>query len=777
MLKIDQVLIDNFCQHEHLELNFPAGLTGIFGRNGAGKSNIANAVYSVFTGNFNRHPEGAAGCIRQGTDHACIEVHGELAEQKFRLRRDLFAARVKHTLWINGEKYSDKAKDIESWLLETSGLTPQMMSEFVFVGQQDLYAFLEANDTERSRKFAALCNTRIYERLRDEYGDMLKTDKARSAAASEVSIDLLKQNIAGIQNSLKELRKAAGEIQADIDANPATKTALNEQIAEQRSFCQMLLSYSDKLKVCGGIQNDIAEQQERIDAALHHIETAKTEKTDIQERLRNLLKGEEYDAFLAALKKQREAIIEYTNLTKQINQAKHEEESLPELEKPSETDQEQLNLKLQDAQRELAELNAQLQSQKTLIDAINQLDCNSGGEVEVCPLCNSKPEHWGVNLKDLNEAYRTNRQKWNSLQHVSNTCQYELNLLEKAFKNYDKVNAQRQVLLQQIGEMEKALALLPKTEKSLKDIDTETDRVTTLASNYRLAKTKVQNAEQTLSREQELSAQKQNNLEQEQNCLREQLEHLIEINASTNPTSKTQYDWTDPEVREARRVNADRIIKEAKEQIEKIDGLLQEQAENNGSIREAEKQLADAERKLEKQEALIADSGKIKQWFDCCDKAILWFKKDGLPRLIHRSILRQLSVLINAELELYDKPFSIEVNDDLTFTASFADGRHINSRALSGGQKVMFALSFLSAVNHTFLQNIGIMVWDEPTEGLDPINTEFLYAVMERKKKLLHQRGQQLVIITFDEGMIPVFDAVYRVEPPQSQFNQSTADA
>jgi DNA repair exonuclease SbcCD ATPase subunit len=59
------------------------------------------------------------------------------------------------------------------------------------------------------------------------------------------------------------------------------------------------------------------------------------------------------------------------------------------------------------------------------------------------------------------------------------------------------------------------------------------------------------------------------------------------------------------------------------------------------------------------------------------------------------------------------------------------------------------------------------MIWDEPTEGLDPINTESLYGVLERKKKLLHQRGQQLVIITFDEGMIPVFDAVYQVDDSQ----------
>jgi DNA repair exonuclease SbcCD ATPase subunit len=147
-----------------------------------------------------------------------------------------------------------------------------------------------------------------------------------------------------------------------------------------------------------------------------------------------------------------------------------------------------------------------------------------------------------------------------------------------------------------------------------------------------------------------------------------------------------------------------------------------------------------------------------------------WFKKDGLPRLIHRSILSRLVSVINRELQGFDEPFHVEVNDNLTFTARFADDRMVNSKALSGGEKVMLALSFWSAINRTFAQNLGIMVLDEPTSGLDDENQQRLYTVLEQWKNLLHRRDQQVIIITHDAGMESTFDNVYRFGPASLLF-------
>jgi DNA repair exonuclease SbcCD ATPase subunit len=594
---------------------------------------------------------------------------------------------------------------------------------------------------------------------------MLKIDRAKSEAASDVSIDLLKQNIAGIQSNLKDLRKIANEIQADLTERPANKEELQTLIKRQQETVKLINDYETKLKACDTVLKDIQKQKEQTDRAVSEEAAAKKSWKEYQDSLRDLLQGMDYNTFLAELKERLAAEQKRENLTQQIIKIEQEERELPDLNLPPQSVWEDTNSQLTQIQSEITETESQMESRQAIIDVMNKLaDRNSDviNAESACPLCGAGPEHWEVNLADLKTQHEKDKSNIAVLRAELNDTKKQIKQLSDAAVAYRETETKRQTLLKQIKNLEISLAELPKRTKPLQTLPAlkeSIDKTTNLVTDYKLAKTKAQSAEQAASREKDLLLQKQTDYDTAQNDLQELAKTLIG-------------DYQSPESRDVQREKADRVIADAEAGIRQIDDLLHEQAENNGSIREAERQLTEAERKLKEQESLIADSGKIKQWFEYGDKAITWFKKDGLPRLIHRSVLQQLSTIINTELELYDKPFSIEVNDDLTFTASFADGRRVNSRTLSGGQKAMFALSFLSAINRTFLQDIGIMIWDEPTDGLDAINTDFLYDVLERKKKLLHQRGQQLVIITFDEGMIPVFDAVYRIESPQKQTSQ-----
>jgi DNA repair exonuclease SbcCD ATPase subunit len=237
-----------------------------------------------------------------------------------------------------------------------------------------------------------------------------------------------------------------------------------------------------------------------------------------------------------------------------------------------------------------------------------------------------------------------------------------------------------------------------------------------------------------------------------------------------NKESNDYIDLDKPEVRQALITDNEEHIADVNCILDELHRLEEEMTSTSGRKQEAVRSLKEWKRKVKEQEDLIAGLGSTKIWFERCEKAISWFKKDGLPRLIHRSILKQLTTIINTELESFGKPFSVEVNDDLTFTATFPNGVIMNSRALSDGQKVMLAMAFWIAVNRTFAQNIGIMILDEPTSGLDSVNSACLYGILERLKKSLHQRGQQVVIITFDEEMTSVLDEVYHVVKPEDNL-------
>jgi DNA repair exonuclease SbcCD ATPase subunit len=183
-----------------------------------------------------------------------------------------------------------------------------------------------------------------------------------------------------------------------------------------------------------------------------------------------------------------------------------------------------------------------------------------------------------------------------------------------------------------------------------------------------------------------------------------------------------------------------------------------------GSVHAAEKQLEDFRGKLSEQQKLQESQGGMEVWFEKCGKALTWFKKDGLPRQIHRSVLDQLVSTINRELGCFESPFTVTTNEDLTFTATFPNGTRSMAKDLSGGQKVMLAMAFWSAINRTFAQNLGMMILDEPTDGLDRDNKEYLCRIMEEWSKLLRHRGQQVIIITHDIEMENSFDSVIKLQ-------------
>jgi DNA repair exonuclease SbcCD ATPase subunit len=119
--------------------------------------------------------------------------------------------------------------------------------------------------------------------------------------------------------------------------------------------------------------------------------------------------------------------------------------------------------------------------------------------------------------------------------------------------------------------------------------------------------------------------------------------------------------------------------------------------------------------------------------------------------------MAQVVVELNNTLSQIGVPFTIELENDLSFTVNFGFQKVPASR-LSGGQKVILTIAYRLAVNFTFATNLGLLCLDEPTVGLDEANLGSLERAFERLKDFSLSNGVQIIVVTHEKGLSHLFD-------------------
>jgi DNA repair exonuclease SbcCD ATPase subunit len=757
MLMIRKVELQNFCQHEYLSLEFANGLTGIFGRNGAGKSNLAHAVKGAFTGAFRGHPDGTAGWIRQNQDGPCyVEVQGLLAGKEFRVRRDITNEKVHHRLWF-GEQSLVGLGEVEEWFRQASGISTQVMSDFLFVRQKDFFEFLESPDGDRSKKFATLCGTTEFESLRKTYDKLLTQDRLLFEANAKVSLELLRESLESVQKTRERFETQKEELHRKGkelgDANDwerrwnEANVRLREIDAWESSLARAETAWNMMTDRYAKSQQEHQELLRTTRSLEEKFSTVHEQELQIKTCLDHFLAGRRRDQVAADLN----AVLEMIKRKKELNTLiTQQKEQLRQLPAPKPVDEEKVRLaeaERSDLDRLIAVHDRDLAAIRKLLETVTQFQDEETKD-RSCPLCGADAEHWTQNFQTLQERGHDLQMSRNKADRHRKKLTDWLDEAAQHRRCHEDAMKERHALVRDLERNEREWHALDPPDR---DAETELTRLNQWEESLRDLSRNARLLDESLHREKERLVQKQ-----------EELEQL----GRDKDTLTAEWRSLHPEDREAFRQEAaewTNRIPQVQERLHLIREWEKQRAGLEGEGRELVRQQNDLESKIAEQERLRESAGPLTAWFGTCGRAIDWLRKDGLPRLVHRSILRQLTHVVNEELTCFDRPFSVTVNDDLTFTALFGDGRRIHSKILSNGQKIMLALSFWSAINRTFAKNLGIMIFDEPADCLDPENTLLFYAILEKWKTMLHRRGQQVAIITLDEGMTELFDTVYRI--------------
>uniref|UniRef100_A0A7J3ZN28 SMC family ATPase n=1 Tax=Fervidicoccus fontis TaxID=683846 RepID=A0A7J3ZN28_9CREN len=144
------------------------------------------------------------------------------------------------------------------------------------------------------------------------------------------------------------------------------------------------------------------------------------------------------------------------------------------------------------------------------------------------------------------------------------------------------------------------------------------------------------------------------------------------------------------------------------------------------------------------------------------------FHRDQIPKLLRRYALKRLEGELNKLLRVFELSYteaSIDENLNIVLRGPYG---HQSFHALSGGEKVAFAISFIVAFHKVaqemrgITRPIGFMMLDEPTTYLD----------VDRKSKLIqilqYFKGgvvfPQLILVTHDDMLREASDNVFFIK-------------
>ena len=183
----------------------------------------------------------------------------------------------------------------------------------------------------------------------------------------------------------------------------------------------------------------------------------------------------------------------------------------------------------------------------------------------------------------------------------------------------------------------------------------------------------------------------------------------------------------------------------------------------DGSISVKKESIEHHEKLLDSLQKQITKRARYDDLLHVVKEAQALFHWQKLPRQVAQANLSAITGEINAGLENFGDPFWVEADANLSFKIHFPGAPVRLAGALSGGQKVVLAICFRSAVNRLFGDNIGMMFLDEPTSGLDDANIGYFRDVLTQMASKIRDK-YQLFVITHAEALSSAFDRTVLVD-------------
>ena len=289
-MRIKKVALKNYRKFKDTVLEFPAGVIGILGPNGVGKSSMMEAIAWALFGNEREIVRTKKeDIIRSGAlpgDKCRVEVHFEYAENDYIVWREMKnrTYAVDAAVYENGICKARGGEKTTEYIKKLLGTDYRTFSISVYARQNDLGAFSALKPAERKERIIRLLGIdrvdRVIKKIREERNKLREKIKgAEAGLLSDEEATLLKKTIEDGKNRLEALAKKTEEITRRIKDAEAHVNSLRKRLDVLRTARK---EYYELLERKKGVEEQIARLKGRMNRLVEELEDIKSAREKME---------------------------------------------------------------------------------------------------------------------------------------------------------------------------------------------------------------------------------------------------------------------------------------------------------------------------------------------------------------------------------------------------------------------------------------------------------------------------------------------------------------
>ncbi len=786
LLKLD---LRNWCQHSERTIEFRAGLNGIIGSNGVGKSNLLDAIRFAVTGQ-SINDGNKKDNLTWGEKAGYVRLTFTDGNTEYVLKRAIESSKVELKF---GDTKIVKDAEIQVELYRLFNANDQTLLNNVFVAQGKIDAILYARPTERLKEFQ---QTFGLDRAADAHAVL-----NREAAAYAVTPGLA-ERLQEATHVVVQSRNEIAEHQAVVDeAASAMESLLPYQKVLERALeatrSQQAIAQADQQLLAAREQegnasdayakaNGVYSQLTKlVESTKPSVESAVQEISQIETAQRQFEQAKVVGAKLTALElrlAQMPPLVDPAVLTAHresiaVKQGEINRFNLM-VKDPS---QRPMLPQEQELQKALAAARTQVQvagvlspkgqDELDLEREIANLTQDLGSFAQgICPTCKQAvhggPEEAAKKTARIAVAKQSlsklGGNRLNAWQAAVSTAKAAVSKLEVEIKTFEMMAMQAisGQLTSLTNEMLVAQAFVRTAEGETKAHDEVRREVETTRAVFAT----LQQVEPDLTRLATLKG-----FRDEFSRVDLQLRDATVANQVAEAAAKAAMrrvveaagfrDKLGVAVEaptQAEQVEASAKVVELSTWRVKRDQAMQQLGIHKAMLSQRESQALF----LQEQMAREADQAA---WVDEVKRARDILHVSQLPAMVMREFAKLLNSRMAFYLGIWEAEFQLALDNDLCFKATFPGGKVLPAARLSGGQKVVASASFRFAMSDTFARQVGLIVLDEPSAFLDDNHIEHLQKLLLKLKEMSVHSGRQILIVTHEQSLMGFLDHTVEV--------------